>query len=462
MTLKQMGFCFLLRHKVKVYKCMNEIIGLTNRRLQYLMLYKLMPCYLSMVLFSCHSNKHVPVWQQKIESSEVFANNHWGLVVFDPKLQQKLYDHNGNKYFTPASNSKLYSFFAGVKTLGDSIPALHYVERSDSLIFWGTGDPCLLHPDMPKSKVWSFLKNHPAKTLCYYSNNQYLSSYGVGWAWDDYSDYYQTEITALPIYGNIARFTLLNSRQWQVSPKGFLQKSQNNRKQITRDLHQNTFQMSTDSEEGHKQDIPFITSDTLTLRLLSDTLRRSVVAYPTRPMDKPQLLYSLPVDTLYRRMLQVSDNMLAEQLMVLVSSVATDTLSTQKGIDFIQKKYLSKFATQPQWVDGSGLSRYNLITPSTTVGILQDLFQTMPQDRLFSLMAIGNKAGTLKRLFQGKAPFIFAKTGTLSNNYNLSGYMTTQKGKVLIFSFMTNHYVRSNSHIRQEIEKTLTLIHESN
>jgi D-alanyl-D-alanine carboxypeptidase/D-alanyl-D-alanine-endopeptidase (penicillin-binding protein 4) len=51
--------------------------------------------------------------------------------------------------------------------IGDSIPGLAYVERGDSLIFWGTGDPSFLHPRLDSGKVYNFLKNSDKKIILF-------------------------------------------------------------------------------------------------------------------------------------------------------------------------------------------------------------------------------------------------------------------------------------------------------
>ncbi|MDP5120995.1 MAG: D-alanyl-D-alanine carboxypeptidase, partial [Spirosomaceae bacterium] len=196
-------------------------------------------------------------------------------------------------------------------------------------------------------------------------------------------------------------------------------------------------------------------------QLLIDTLKQNVNLSKIAIDPNAKTLYSLPVDTVYRRMMQVSDNMLAEHLLLLCGSTLTDTVNTQKTIDLITKKYLQDLPNAPVWVDGSGLSRYNLFTPQTNVKLLEKLHAMIPEERLFSLMAIGGKAGTLKGMYKDKEPFIFAKSGTVSGVYNQSGYLKTKSGKTLLFSFMNNNFTSYATPVRKEVERILTWVHEN-
>ena len=83
------------------------------------------------------------------------------------------------------------------------------------------------------------------------------------------------------------------------------------------------------------------------------------------------------------------------------------------------------------------------------------MYEEVPHKKLFDLMPAGGKSGTLKNYFANNKPYIYAKTGTLSNNFNLSGYLITKKGKVLIFSLMNNHFKSGSSDRKKEMEKFL-------
>jgi serine-type D-Ala-D-Ala carboxypeptidase/endopeptidase (penicillin-binding protein 4) len=68
--------------------------------------------------------------------------------------------------------------------------------------------------------------------------------------------------------------------------------------------------------------------------------------------------------------------------------------------------------------------------------------------------------GTLSSYYKKDAGFIFAKTGTLSNNCAISGYLITKKGKLLIFSILANNYITGATPVRKAVEQFLQQLRE--
>lgn len=422
--------------------------------------------FLVIFAFSCVTQKvKVSKIDHWIDSTQIENNSFVGIKIFDPKTQEVIFSKNEKKYFVPASNTKILSLYASLKNLGDSIPALKFALKNDSLFISGTADPTFLHPDLPKSKVYDFLKNSTAKTIVFSNANFRNEVFGSGWAWDDYNDYYQVELGPFPIYGNIVRFKKSHNTL-AINPPMFadsLFSSQNSFSEIKRKINENIFY--TNTKIGQKiefeQDIPYKTSSDLLQKILSDTLKKEVTIGSFMPDKTFKTLYSLPVDTVYRRMMQVSDNMLAEQLLLLSGGKYSDTISTSLSIKNLQKNLFNDIPQKFNWVDGSGLSRYNLVTPESLVFLLDRMLKEFPKDRLLSLMPIGGQAGTLKNTYKASVPFVFAKTGTLSGVYNQSGYMITKSGRLLIFSFMNNNFTGSASKVRTKTSEIIALLHEN-
>src|SRR5882724_11974480 len=81
------------------------------------------------------------------------VNAHVGISVFDPSSNKYLYNFQGEKYFVPASNTKIFTCYAGLKYLGDSLTGIHYWENDTAIYLIPCGDPSLLHPEFKTNPV---------------------------------------------------------------------------------------------------------------------------------------------------------------------------------------------------------------------------------------------------------------------------------------------------------------------
>jgi len=380
-----------------------------------------------------------------------------GLALYDPLTSEWLLEKNSDKYFTPASNVKLLSLYAGIMLLKDSIPGILYQYRGDSLFIRGAGDPTFLHPDFIEQKIYTFLSEHDGPIILV---PDHLSSkpFGPGWSWDDYQYRFQPERSELPIYGNVVR---VNNENYPLSvePEFFFDDviTNGNNRGESRYVDHNIFLLN--NKDRHEQEIPFRTYPELIATLLEDTLRKKVLVKETTIIGVKK--YSQASEALYSIMMKRSDNFYAEQLLIMCSSTFSDTLSVEKTIAYVKNRYLSDLPDQPIWVDGSGLSRYNLITPRSQVHLLNKLRNEKGDEWLASIFPVGGASGTIKNWYEGNPmPYVIAKTGTLSNNHNLSGYLKTVSGRTLIFSFMNNNYVVSNGVVKQEMQEVLQIIRD--
>lgn len=420
--------------------------------------------YLSLcLLVSCSPRIQL---HRQLAQAEVEFQDHIGLLVYDPITRKSIVDFNSQKYFTPASNTKIFTLLSSLQLIGDSIPSLRYVERGDSLIFWGTGDPSFLYGSVFQNPAtFNFLKNNP-KSLYFSSSNFYQEHFGPGWAWDDYAYSFSPERSSFPIYGNCLQATDSTNGDIKIMPELFhdsvtVVNSNEKRTRLTRGIDNNELKyfVGADSNSFARQ-VPFHVNPMLIAQLLQDTLHRPVTLV-NNPFDtSAHTLHSIPSDSLYKVMMQESDNFIAEQLLQLCAGIISDSLKSEIAIKYVKKNFLFDLPDEPQWVDGSGLSRYNLFTPRSVVRMWEKIMVMVPQERLFKLLAVGGLTGTINNSFRGGSPYVFGKTGTLSNNHNLSGYLVTQKGRLMIFSYMNNNYTVKSSEVRKQMETVLSSIHE--
>lgn len=416
------------------------------------------------VLYSCSPVSRTRL-NKTFQSTEQRFKDHTGFVLYDLERNRTIFDFNGARYFTPASNTKIFTFYSALKILGDSVPALEYVQRNDSLIFWGTGDPSFLYSEVfYDSTVYDFLSTAPTQ-LYFSSANFHTEHFGEGWAWDDYNSGYSPERSPFPVYGNLVS-VIADQQVLRITPKFFSHSfhigASEERTHIVRGINDNRFVVhpSTQMIEVREIRIPFRVDSTTFMALLSDTLKRQVLPVNLPPPASSNTLFSIHLDSLYSVMMQESDNFIAEQLLLMCANVLSDTLRPEITIDYMKKNHLSDLPDEPVWVDGSGLSRYNLFTPRSIVTLWRKISATVPQDRLFSLLATGGVNGTIRNWYQAEKPYIFGKTGSLSNNHCLSGFLVTKKGKVLIFAFMNSNFTESSNEIRRNMQDILGKIYE--
>jgi len=188
---------------------------------------------------------------------------------------------------------------------------------------------------------------------------------------------------------------------------------------------------------------PFYHQPGLVAQLLTDTLKRQIEFDSShRILPKNRIIVERDLtDDLYQKMMQESDNFIAEQLLLVVGGKLTGTLNTRQTIQDLEKTVFQEIKNDIRWVDGSGLSRYNLLSPRSIVWVLKSLSKKIPMKRLLDLFPAGGQSGSLKNWYGGQErPYVFAKTGSLSGVYCLSGYLRTKKGKLLVISFMHNNF----------------------
>lgn len=415
-----------------------------------------------------------------INESEVFEANYTGFALYDGETMDVVYQSNLNRYFTPASNTKLYTFYAALKMLPDSLLALEYTVQGDSLIFWGTGDPTFLHPDFEPSGVYDFLKESPYQ-LFYSDRNFEDKLLGPGWSWGDYQYSYSTERSPFPIYGNVARIQVEEVKTLQIQSKGkeaaitpvyfnkwldTLKSGDDELPFLYRDFNDNRLQYSPRSDTvTYTLSRPFHYTPELITELLEDTLGREVNYLRLKKPNQTRKLFGIAKDTVLTRMLQPSDNFLAEQLLFNISAYQGYPMNAETVIEQMKKQYLNEFEQEPIWVDGSGLSRYNMFTPANMIHLLDLIRKEFDQDSLlYAHLPAGGRSGTIRNWYahrKGGEPYVFAKTGTLSNNHSLSGYLRTEKGNTYLFSFMNNHYITASSVVKTEMEKVLWYLYKN-
>lgn len=398
--------------------------------------------------------------QKSLKKSEVFGTQFTGFLLYDPVSDIYLKEWNADLHFTPASNTKIFTTVACLESLKDSIPTYDLVEENGAAHIAPFGDPTFLHPDFPSQPAILPLLN--IETTIHLPESK-IQAFGPGWAWDDYQYSFQSERSWMPIYANEVR--IYNSDTLHVIPSFFedyidLYIGERPGSFVYRELDYNLFNIWIENDtSGFERKIPFQYSDELLGILLKDTIG-SITQVTNKPLTGYKTtVYNQSTIAALALMMQRSDNFLAEQLLI--------TAGKFKGYnnqDAFRSRLLSSWGLSEEvsWVDGSGLSRYNLFTPRALVKVLDRIYDQLDWQEIQAVFPNGGRSGTIKYWYPGVTePYVFAKTGTLSNNHCLSGYLVTNSGKQLIFSFMNNNYLSPVGEVKVEMQKVLELIRDN-
>lgn len=431
--------------------------------------------------------------------ADSLASAHIGVLVMEAETGQIISEHNSHKYFVPASNIKLLSLYAGMKYLPDSLPGIRYYDAGDTVFILPTGDPTLLVDEFKKHPVYEWLAS-VKKPLVFMNSHWKAERYGRGWTWDDYQASYQPERSALPVYGNMMPVQLIvrgdstdhlgvnqrmgyphlimgeitASRVWQMKPESltYTHSPQLRLNVINRNYAANGYEVLYNGcDTAYKTFIPFVTHGIHTgIAILRARLNKheEQVIVRNAPAGNAIVLESgkftginsQPLDSMLRPMMHRSDNFYAEQTLLMASNAFLGYMSDRDMIDTIMKTDFKDMPDKPVWVDGSGLSRYNMLTPADYVWLLSKMHKEFPMERIRHILPTGN-AGTLTNYYRELGGKIFAKTGTLSGQVALSGYLYAKSGKLLLFSVLVNNHHTEAPKVRRYVERFLRGVWEA-
>ncbi|MCC7466803.1 MAG: D-alanyl-D-alanine carboxypeptidase [Saprospiraceae bacterium] len=425
--------------------------------------------------------KNGQVIKREIAQSAPFSRAHSGFILMDAGSGKPLAALNAQHLFTPASNIKILTLASCLEILSDTLPGLKVARTEDQRwIIRGTGDPTFLHPNYQAwQQPFNWMKSQSAPIIL---QRQYVPRFGPGWSWDDYLETYSTERSDFPFYGNMVEFKK-EKGQWTSTPKD-LNLTDYDPYNVLYPETKGVFrveyfpyyllsQPDSTYTDGYTDRVPFSDmsiEDGFLATFLPDTLGKKInqcfrnfpESCQTSVAGPWTTIPSAPRDTVLRQMMFESDNLLAEQLLMVCADQKYDALLPEFVIEDMLTGTFSDIYPKPRWVDGSGLSRYNLISPEGMALALRRLWSAYDHDRILSFFPTPGSPGTLSKWPKDAsgATFWYGKTGSMSGVMCLSGYVRGKSGRMMVFSFMHNHFTGSNQSIKDEMQRILQLIHE--
>ncbi|WP_339541666.1 D-alanyl-D-alanine carboxypeptidase/D-alanyl-D-alanine endopeptidase [Pseudomonas sp. JAI120] len=428
------------------------------------------------------------------------------VMVRDARSGSTLYQHNPRTRLIPASNLKLLTTAAAMDVLGPQYrfstqllsDGTRQGERlTGNLYLRGLGDPTTQFADYQAlaAQLASQGLRQVQGDLVFDDTWFDAERLGVDWAQDDESTYYGAQISALTVSPN-ADFdagTLLVTAKAPValgqpvsvvvSPStDYVQLSNRavsgpgNSYGITRQHGTNLLQLTGALAPGKqsRQWVSVWEPTQLVANLFEQALAQQGIQVLGRrviggvsPATATVLAehQSAPLQGLITPLLKLSNNNMSEALLKAMGRKTANAGTAAAGVAavtaFMQRQGLDP-ATLNQ-VDGSGLSRRNLVSSQNLTDLLLATSKQPWFDAWYNALPIAGNAdrmtgGSLRYRLRGTAAQnnLHAKTGSMAGVSSLSGYITDADGRRLVFSMISNNYVSDAAPIRA-LENRLAL-----
>ncbi len=356
-------------------------------------------------------------------------------TLYDLQRKKYIFAYNSKKYLPPASTMKVITTFAIQKAFRSNFTLQTYIFKHGSNLFVYAGaDPTLTDDDL--LSIASALKNMgitKVETLFYSDDIFTKDRYPPGWTWKDLERIYAPAISPLVLDEGIIYIYYKDSLKHNLSflYSKAMYDSLTHRKVhvesdtlvvIYGDYYRVKGRWSLALPQKHPEEI-FIWS-------FRNALHRNgievshVGGYRALP-EGVNLIYkypSPPIDAILRKMNEESSNFIAEMLLRFLGAYMYGIGSWENGIKAV-KKILADNGIDTNFVmmDGSGLSRYNLVSGEQFIQLYASAYRDpFFFNRFVQVLARPGK-GTLKHRFKEFEGKLFAKTGTLKKVSTLSG-----------------------------------------
>ncbi|MFS0555994.1 D-alanyl-D-alanine carboxypeptidase/D-alanyl-D-alanine-endopeptidase [Brevibacillus sp. 179-C9.3 HS] len=422
-----------------------------------------------------------------------------------------LYERDADTLLTPASNLKLLTTATALNQLGSDYvfktevygdaPITPSGVQQGNLYVKGFGDPTLhtenalqVQEGVSIEKIAGWIKQQGIKQIKgnlvmdeSYFDQQRL---GLGWAWDDESYYYNPTIGALALNrgtvmveykpagsaGEAVQMNLLPKTSYVqvINEAKTVQKGEDNTFSILRDRGTNTIRLTGNlplDHEGDYERVPVEEPAKYVGTVLREALEQQGITFapksevviqpvPTTAVKWTQF-QSLPLKDIVQYLNKRSDNYYAEMLLKTLGAAKKGSGTAAAGAEVVQETVASLGGNITfDMMDGSGLTRYNLISARQIVAVLEGMTKQSTFGAFNESLPVAGMDGTLKNRLKETpaANNLHAKTGSMTGVNTLSGYMTTKGKEKLIVSIMFNGYVEDEELFTKMQDQIITIL----
>jgi serine-type D-Ala-D-Ala carboxypeptidase/endopeptidase (penicillin-binding protein 4) len=424
----------------------------------------------------------------------VLAHSSWGVLVKSLKTDETLYALNAGKLMMPASNMKIVTLAAAAEQLGWDFRYTTTVAAAGAivngtlqgdLVVVGSGDPSLVAADGMADRVFADwagqLKQRGIRTISGRvigdDNSVEEPALGIGWMWDDVPTEDSTSVGALQYNENALRVTVSPGPAPGDSPGVSLSVSSSGLtivNQVTTGAAGTATSISMHRLPGSTSlalrgaialgappRVLAVSVDNPT-QFFANALRTALIAngidvrgaavdideVSDAPASGGTVIVSYqspPLSTLAVRLMKISQNLYAESLLKTLAAAPGVVPTAAAGWTAAQRIF-DRWGIPPGSLiqrDGSGLTRYDFVTPEALVAILVHVDRDARLKGPFEAsLPIAGRDGTLANRMKGTPADgnARAKTGSVTAVRGTSGYVTSADGEPLVFAILANNY----------------------
>jgi len=421
----------------------------------------------------------------RILADPALIRAHVGLTVQIAETGEVLYERAGEKRFTPASNTKIVTGAVGLDVLGPDftwttkLVAAGPIEDGTldgDLWIIGGGDPSLSRDRLEAWMKQLRLAGIRRVTGDVIGDDRVFTEpqWGTGWMWDDLYGGWSAGVTGLQLAPNTVRAYVvpggtpgdetelvyrargptlaIDNRVHTGAPGSDL------RLEFVPPAEGGPVELRGWVPLGPDSTSLFLATPHATLYLLDwmrllfsegqvivdGRFRRARADETAGAGSWSYESRSEPLSEVLGEMLKPSDNQMAETLLRTIAVAEGEEGSPDAGLEIVSSR-LADWGIEPgaiELADGSGLSRYNEVTPNAIARLLRAMWRQPDFATFRDALPTAGVDGTLRRrlLATPGADNVHAKTGSLSAVRALSGYLVDGAGETLVFSLLLNGY----------------------
>ena len=416
--------------------------------------------------------------------------------------RQTLYGHNVDRFFTPASGAKLLTTAAALHQLGadyqirTSVYGSPGPGASTNLRVVGRGDPTITDADLADLAL-QLAQSGVTRVNQLVLEDAYFPQFATNptWEWGDAQWYYAPPVNSLILNGNGVTVQIAPTQIgrpvaifWPEAPSGHILPLDNDATTVAPQAEALPLKLwRTGGDEqvrltGHLAQTARSISYTLAVldpaqrfadALVGSLQTQGISVARTAISDRALAPEGAALATLTSPSLgellistnQNSNNLYAEVLLKTlgVTQGAPPISDASAAGGTVVAEVLAELGVNPahlRLADGSGLSRHNLVTPEALVTTLQAMAVHPEADVFLESLAVAGVSGTLRNRLAGTVleKRVQGKSGALTGNVSLSGYLQPPDYEPLVFSLLMNHSDQHASVLRDRIDEILLLM----